>query len=99
MRGMNELAAPLSEEVRRRIAGEIVDAIGRRSLCDDLDVGATAVSNAVVKGQFPASWYLVIAARCADLGLDCPSEIFNMRRAKQEAAAGREDCGDEERAA
>lgn len=57
-------------------APQFADAIGRKKMADALDVGLTAVSNAVVRGKFPASWFTV-CEMLADLeGVECPPELF-----------------------
>lgn len=57
---------------------EIADAIGRRKIADTLNLGVTAVSNAVVRGTFPASWFLAIGELCEERGIECPPSLFNM---------------------
>lgn len=56
----------------------IADAIGRRAIAEALGLGATAVSNAVVRGYFPATWFAVISGLCKQAGVDCPMTCFNM---------------------
>lgn len=60
-------------------ASQLADALGRKTIADALDVGLTAVSNAVVRGWFPSSWFLVIEALAKDAGVACPPELFKMR--------------------
>jgi hypothetical protein len=56
------------------------DSIGRKALAEGVGVGATAVSNAVVRGRFPSSWFFV-AKRLADCaGVTCPPELFGMKQ-------------------
>jgi hypothetical protein len=57
---------------------ELADAIGRKTISDTLGVGVTAVSNAVVRGHFPSSWFLAVQALAGD-DVDCPPNLFNMR--------------------
>lgn len=54
------------------------DAIGRRALASAAQVGLTAVSNAVVRGRFPAHWYLVAKALADERGVECPPSLFGM---------------------
>jgi hypothetical protein len=59
-------------------AYKLADAIGRKKISDTLGVGVTAVSNAVVRGHFPSSWFLAVQALAGD-EVDCPPTLFNMR--------------------
>jgi hypothetical protein len=65
-------------------AFDLANAIGRKKIADTLGVGMTAVSNAVVRGSFPASWFLAIQSLSEDLGLEFEykPELFNMRMAE-----------------
>lgn len=67
-------------------APQIADALGRKNIADALKVGPTAVSNAVVRGAFPASWYVTIAFMCEKEGLPCPPSLFGMRGTEARAA-------------
>lgn len=58
---------------------ELADAVGRKQISDALGVGLTAVSNAVVRGAFPSSWFLVVKSLAEKGGHSCPPELFNMR--------------------
>lgn len=60
---------------------QFASAIGRKNMADALDVGATAVSNAVVRGRFPASWFARCQALASEAGVDCPPDLFGMRAA------------------
>lgn len=60
-------------------APELADAIGRKKMADTLEVGVTAVSNAVVRGWFPSSWFLAVKALADEVGQDCPPCLFKMR--------------------
>lgn len=62
---------------------DIADALGRKKMADTLDVGVTAVSNAVVRGSFPAAWFLAVSEMCAGRGIDCPPSLFNMKAARE----------------
>lgn len=57
----------------------VADALGRRQIADRLGVGETAVSNAVVRGWFPATWFFVLQDMCREEGLDCPPWLFKMK--------------------
>lgn len=58
---------------------EIADAIGRKKLAEALEVGRTAIGNAVDRGTFPSSWYLVVKALADEVGVECPASAFAMR--------------------
>lgn len=55
---------------------ELADALGRKEMAEALDVGASAVSNHVVMGVFPPSWYLVCNSLAAVKGVNCPLGLF-----------------------
>lgn len=57
----------------------IADVLGRKAMAERLGVGATAVSNAVVRGWFPPSWYFVIDKMCEGVGIECYPEMFRMK--------------------
>lgn len=58
---------------------ELANAVGRKEMADALGVGLTAVSNAVVRGWFPSSWFLVVKSLADALGHDCPPDLFKMK--------------------
>lgn len=58
---------------------DLVTALGRSELTRLLGVGPTAISNAVVRGRFPAAWYVALADLAARQGLACPPALFHMR--------------------
>lgn len=60
-------------------ASDLADALGRKTIADALGVLPTAVSNAVVRGWFPSSWFLAVKAIADRMGQDCPPELFKMR--------------------
>ena len=57
----------------------IADKLGRTELAKAIGVGSTAISNAVIRGKFPPSWYLVVSQMCSRAGIDCPPELFQMK--------------------
>lgn len=61
-------------------AHELADAIGRQKMQDALDVGATAISNAVIRGWFPPKWFIVCSALAKEAGTECPPQLFGMRQ-------------------
>lgn len=60
-------------------ASFIADTVGRAKIADACEVGLTAVSNAVVRGRFPASWYFPVRYLCDEAGIDCPLASFGMK--------------------
>ena len=60
-------------------ASELVDAIGRKRLGEALGVGATAISNAVVRGRLPATWFLICKSFSEEAGVNCPPELFGIK--------------------
>ena len=59
----------------------IADAVGRKEIAEATGVGISAVKNAIVRGRFPASWYLIVSELAARHGVECPPECFGMRTA------------------
>jgi hypothetical protein len=55
---------------------QFADAIGRKKIADANGVGLTAVSNRVVMGSFPASWYFTCSNLAAMAGIPCPPALF-----------------------
>ncbi len=60
-------------------ASDLADALGRKTIADALGVLPQAVSNAVVRGWFPSSWFLAVKAIADAEGQQCPPELFKMR--------------------
>ena len=60
-------------------ASELVDAIGRKKLGDAVGVGPTAISNAVVRGRLPATWFLICKSFAELANVDCPPELFGIK--------------------
>lgn len=61
---------------------EFADRIGRRAMADALNVGLTAVSNNVVKGSYPSSWYLALKRLADDAAVECPPALFRMKEGR-----------------
>ncbi|TNJ48095.1 hypothetical protein FGE21_02195 [Phaeobacter sp. B1627] len=57
---------------------QIADLIGRKEIADMICVGPTAVSNAIARGAFPASWYLGIRTLCDARNVECRTAWFAM---------------------
>ena len=60
---------------------QLAEALGRKRMAQALGVGLTAVSNAVVSGQFPAAWFDTLEAMAQERGVECPRHLFGFRRA------------------
>lgn len=73
----------------------LADAIGRKTMADALGVLPTAVSNGVVRGAFPASWFLVVKALADARGIECPPDLFGMRPPPQSVDESAADQGPE----
>lgn len=63
---------------RKEAAKALADALGRKNIADAAGVGLTAVSNAVVRGSFPPSWFIAVSTLAIPLGVHCPPEVFSM---------------------
>ena len=59
-------------------AHELANAIGRKKIAQAVGVGPTAVSNAVTRGWFPATWFLAVCDLAEAIGVECPPELFKM---------------------
>lgn len=58
---------------------DFADAVGRSNIAAAVGVNLKAVSNAVVRGAFPASWYVSCGRLAVQQGIECPPELFNMK--------------------
>jgi hypothetical protein len=54
------------------------NAVGRKNLADAVGVGPQAVTNAVKRGRFPSSWYVVGQSLASKVGVQCDPELFGM---------------------
>lgn len=59
-------------------ASELARALGRKNIAEATGVGLTAVGNAVVRGWFPATWFMVLSDLAKKAGQPCPPELFKM---------------------
>ncbi len=57
----------------------IANLIGRRKIADELGVSYSAVSNHVVEGVFPASWYKVIKHLAAENHVSVEESLFKFK--------------------
>lgn len=60
-------------------AKRIADLIGRQTIARRVGVKYGAVSAAVTRGGFPASWHLIVKDLCAERSVDCPDEAFSFK--------------------
>ena len=67
-------------------ANQLADALGRKTMAESLGVLPTAVSNAVVRGGFPPSWFMACKRLADAAGEECTIALFNMREAPQASA-------------
>jgi hydrogenase/urease accessory protein HupE len=67
-------------------ASTFANAVGRANLAKAAGVGMTAISNAVVRGWFPPSWFVAAKALADEKGVECPPELFGMKLPGAEAA-------------
>lgn len=58
---------------------EFADAIGRKKMAEALSVLPTAVSNAVGRPTFPATWLNTCKALADSAGIECPPKLFAQR--------------------
>ena len=56
------------------------DTVGRADIAAAVgDVSLAAVSNAIKRGRFPATWVMGVKRLAAEKGVDCPDALFNQR--------------------
>lgn len=60
-------------------ASTFAKSVGRADLSRAVGVGMTAISNAVVRGWFPPSWFVAAKALADERGVECPPELFGMK--------------------
>ncbi len=60
-------------------ASKMCDALGRKAMAARLGVSKAAISNACSGNIFSASWYVVLADMCGEIGIECPLDLFNFR--------------------
>lgn len=61
----------------------ILDQIDRQRLQHRLKVKAHALSMAISRGKFPASWFPIVSEECAEAGIECPVAAFAFRDAAE----------------
>jgi hypothetical protein len=60
-------------------SAQFADAIGRKEIADAVGVGLTAVSNAVVRQAFPASWFSACQRLAIQKKVPFPADLFQQR--------------------
>lgn len=60
-------------------APQFADAVGRKKIAEAMNVGMTAVSNAVVRERFPSSWYETCEVLAAEAGIEFPKYLFSQK--------------------
>lgn len=68
---------------------ELADLLTRGEIARRLGVHRSAVSNAVVRGRFPSSWYCECRRMAAERGVECPEGLFGMRASSDGGPAPR----------
>lgn len=58
---------------------DIADTLGRKAIAEAVGVVPTAVSNAVKRGEFPASWYFAVSALAKKRGLHVDPAAFKVK--------------------
>jgi len=55
---------------------DVVEALGRENICNRLGFSQTRISNHVVSGKFPPSWYLQLKIIADEQGYELPHSAF-----------------------
>lgn len=58
---------------------QFADKVGRKKMADALEVGVTAVSNAVVREKFPPAWIETCRALAAGEDFQFPVHLFGQK--------------------
>jgi hypothetical protein len=58
---------------------QIIYAIGRKRVSAFLNVGETAISNAITRGKFPPAWFEGCRELASEVGIECPAHLFGQR--------------------
>lgn len=59
---------------------EFADRVGRKKIAEALNVGQSAVSEAITRGLFSASWFDPLEKMARDEGIACPRSMFKWRK-------------------
>lgn len=62
-------------------ANELANKLGRSAIADAVGVGASAVSEALRLGGFPASWYAAVTDLGDANGVEVPMDVFRFKSA------------------
>ena len=66
---------PNSAEIKKLVA-----TIGRKRLSSLLQLGSSAISNAVSRGYFAADCYLTVKSECQKHGIACSDDLFGFKQ-------------------
>lgn len=58
---------------------DILKAIGRKPLAEQLGVTVNAVGMAAINNSFPASWHMKVTELAGEKGIEVPYELFNWK--------------------
>ncbi len=72
---------------RTKQISEIFKEIGRQRIGESLDIGATAISNAVVDGSLPPSWFPTVRRLGIEAGIEVPERLFSWRKPEDAEAS------------
>ena len=64
----------------RATAVSVIESLGRGAVCDVLEIGASALSNATKRGSLPPSWFVPLRDLGASHGVAVPEHIFGWAR-------------------
>jgi hypothetical protein len=78
-------------------AKNIAAQLGQRKIAVALDLGATAVNNALKRGKFPAAWYPIVREMCKAQGLKCPEDAFGFKHPAADHSVCPPSCNHEVR--
>lgn len=62
---------------KTKSAKKIADDLGRAEIARAVGVGKTAVSNKVVRGVYPAQWFIAMKALSDEREYELPVEVFD----------------------
>lgn len=62
--------------IPEKTSRDVVEALGRETICERFGFSQTRISNHVVRGKFPSSWYLQLKKLSDEVGYDLPESAF-----------------------
>lgn len=66
--------------MRKKTVRDVVNEIGRDRIANVLGVKQAAISNVVVSGAFPTSWYMVVKDLADETGAEAPDYLFKFKK-------------------